>query len=392
MAKKTLRDIDVKGKDVFVRVDFNVPIKDEVVTDDTRIVGALPTINYLLDNGARVVLASHLGKPKEPGDPAFTLRPVAERLEELLGKKVHFIPSNQVVNDLIVDTFKKMDQKEVMLLENTRFVSGETKNDEAFSKELARFSEIFVDDAFGTAHRAHSSNVGITKFMEESVGGFLIEKELTFLEGALEEPKRPFVAILGGAKVSDKIKVIERLLTIVDKILIGGGMAFTFLKAQGKNIGNSLLEEDRLEYAKEMLEKAQGKIVLPVDFLAASAFENQDPIYADGEVPEGLMGLDIGEKSIELFKNELKDAETILWNGPLGAFELENFSKGTRAIAEALADSKGTTIIGGGDSAAAVNQFGLDDKMTHISTGGGASLELLEGKILPGIDALSDKE
>lgn len=396
LRKKTLRDIDVAGKRVFVRVDFNVPIEGGEVSDDTRIVGALPTINYLIEHDARVILASHLGKPKVPGDEAFTLAPVARKLSELLKKEVLFIPSADIIDDEVMKQAKAMKPGDVLLLENTRYDKGEEKNDEGLAKRFASLADVFVDDAFGTAHRAHASNVGITKLLKDSVAGFLVEKELKFLENALQEPDRPFVAILGGAKVSDKIKVIDRLLDKVDKIIVGGGMAFTFMKALGEEIGNSLLEADQVDFARSMIDKAEKngvKLILPVDFAISDAFENKEPKFTSSrKIPEGMMGLDIGPKTISLFEDELKDARTVVWNGPLGAFEMDHYEKGTRAIANTLAALDATTIIGGGDSAAAVNQFGLDDKMTHISTGGGASLQLLEGSVLPGIEALSDKE
>lgn len=396
LRKKTLTDVEVQGKRVFVRVDFNVPIEGNVVSDDTRIVGALPTIRYLIEHGARILLASHLGKPKMAGDQAFSLAPVAKRLTELLGQEVLFIPSKDIIDETVLEAAEQMKAGDVLLLENTRYDKGEEKNAPELAEKFAALADIFVDDAFGTAHRAHASNVGITKHVEESVAGFLVEKELQFLESALQEPKRPFVAILGGAKVSDKIKVIDRLLDKVDKIIVGGGMAFTFMKALGEEIGNSLLEADQVDFARQMIEKADQngvKLILPIDFALSDAFENKVPVYTTGRsIPEGMMGLDIGPKSISLFADELKDAQTVVWNGPLGAFEMDHYEKGTRAIANILAELDAITIIGGGDSAAAVNQFGLEDKMTHISTGGGASLQLLEGSVLPGIEALSDKE
>lgn len=394
MNKKTLKDIDVKGKRVLVRVDFNVPLDGETITDDTRIVGALETIKYLIDQESIIVLASHLGKPKEAGDQAFTLAPVAKRLSELIGQKVIFIPSDKVVDDEVRKAYREMKPAQVMLLENTRYSKGEEKNDEAFAKELSEFGEVFVDDAFGTAHRAHASNVGVTAFTKDKVAGFLVEKEMEFLSSVIENPKRPFVAILGGAKVSDKIKVIDALLEKVDRLLIGGGMSYTFLKAQGRTIGDSLLDEEALQYAGDMLQKAKERgveLILPIDFAIAKEFSNVEPEYTkDADIPDGYMGLDIGPMSIGLFESMLEDAKTVVWNGPVGAFEMDHYAKGTRAIAEYLAGLDAITVIGGGDSAAAVTEFGLADSMSHISTGGGASLKLLEGAKLPGLEALDD--
>lgn len=394
MNKKTLKDIDVKGKRVLVRVDFNVPLDGETITDDTRIVGALETIKYLIDQESIIVLASHLGKPKEAGDQAFTLAPVAKRLSELIGQEVIFIPSDNVVDDEVRKAYREMKPAQVMLLENTRYSKGEEKNDEAFAKELSEFGEVFVDDAFGTAHRAHASNVGVTAFTKDKVAGFLVEKEMEFLSSVIENPKRPFVAILGGAKVSDKIKVIDALLEKVDRLLIGGGMSYTFLKAQGRTIGDSLLDEEALQYAGDMLQKAKERgveLVLPIDFAIAKEFSNVEPEYTkDADIPDGYMGLDIGPMSIGLFESMLEDAKTVVWNGPVGAFEMDHYAKGTRAIAEYLAGLDAITVIGGGDSAAAVTEFGLADSMSHISTGGGASLKLLEGAKLPGLEALDD--
>lgn len=394
MNKKTLKDIDVKGKRVLVRVDFNVPLDGETITDDTRIVGALETIKYLIDQESIIVLASHLGKPKESGDQAFTLAPVAKRLSELIGQEVIFIPSGKVVDDEVRKAYREMKPAQVMLLENTRYSKGEEKNDEAFAKELSEFGEVFVDDAFGTAHRAHASNVGVTAFTKDKVAGFLVEKEMEFLSSVIENPKRPFVAILGGAKVSDKIKVIDALLEKVDRLLIGGGMSYTFLKAQGRTIGDSLLDEEALQYAGDMLQKAKERgveLILPIDFAIAKEFSNVEPEYTkDADIPDGYMGLDIGPMSIGLFESMLEDAKTVVWNGPVGAFEMDHYAKGTRAIAEYLAGLDAITVIGGGDSAAAVTEFGLADSMSHISTGGGASLKLLEGAKLPGLEALDD--
>lgn len=394
--KKTIEDIEVKGKRVLVRVDFNVPLKDGVITDENRIMGALPTIKALIEKGARVILCSHLGKPKGDDLAKFTLAPVAKRLSEILGKEVVFPAEMEVVGEKARAAVAAMKDGDVILLENTRFRSEESKNGEAFSKDLASISDLFVNDAFGSAHRAHSSTVGVTAFVESSVCGYLIQKELKFLGEAIENPERPFCAILGGAKVSDKIKVIENLLTKVDTLIIGGGMAYTFLKAQGYKVGKSLVEEDKLEYALEMLESAKAKgveLLLPVDHIVANEF-NKDatPIVTEGlDIEDDYMGLDIGPKTADLYAAAASKAKTIIWNGPMGVFEFENFAKGTIAVAKALADADATTIIGGGDSAAAVNILGFGDQMSHISTGGGASLEFLEGIALPGIEALNDK-
>ncbi|WP_252231814.1 phosphoglycerate kinase [Clostridium sp. ZBS15] len=392
--KKTIEDIQVKGKKVLVRCDFNVPLKDGVITDENRLNGALPTIKYLVDNGAKVILCSHMGKPKGEPKPELTLAPVAKRLSEMLGKEVKFAPDNNVVGENAKAAVAEMKDGDVVLLENTRYRKEETKNGEEFSKELASLAEIFVNDAFGTAHRAHCSTVGVTDYIDTAVCGYLIQKELKFLGNAVETPEKPFVAILGGAKVSDKIAVINNLLDKVDTIIIGGGMAYTFLKAQGYEIGTSLVEEDRLDYAKEMIAKAEEKgvkFLLPVDHRVAAEFKDVEAtVTEDQNIPAGNMGLDIGPKTEILYADAIKDAKTVIWNGPMGVFEFENFNKGTIAVAKAMADSNATTIIGGGDSAAAVNILGFGDKMTHISTGGGASLEFLEGKVLPGISALND--
>lgn len=394
--KKTVRDIDVKGKKVIVRCDFNVPQdKEGKITDDIRITSALPTISYLVEQGAKVILMSHLGRPDGEANMKYTLKPVADRLSELLGKSVLFISAPEVVNAEVSKSAAELGDGEVMLLENVRFRKEETKNGETFSKELADLAEIFVNDAFGTAHRAHSSTAGIAAYLP-AVSGFLIEKEVKFLGSAVEAPERPFVAIMGGAKVADKILVIENLLTKVDTLIIGGGMAFTFLKAKGYEIGKSILDAERIGLAADLIKKAEEKgvkFVLPVDVIAAKEFSNETETseFAADSIPAEWMGLDIGSKSIELFRNELKDAKTVIWNGPVGAFEMSNFAKGTVEVAKALAESGAVTIIGGGDSAAAVEQFGLADRMTHISTGGGASLEFLEGKELPGIAVLQDK-
>lgn len=432
MDKKTVKDIDVKGKRCLVRVDFNVPMKDGKITDENRINGALPTIKYLMEHGAKVILCSHMGKPhnifsegfgltkkekklveslpenereaktKELLEKAlktdkekFTLRPVADRLNQLLNNKVTF------AEDLVGEDAKKkvaaLKDGECVLLENTRFEKGEEKNDEALCKKLSEFCDIYVNDAFGTAHRAHATTAGIVQygFVKDAVSGFLIEKELEFLGSAINNPKRPLVAILGGAKVSDKIKVIENLIEKCDTIIIGGGMAYTFLKSLGKEVGDSLLESDRIELAKSLLEKAKAKgvkLLLPVDNIIADAFDNNaNTKVAEGNIPEGWQGLDIGPKTIKLFSDEISKAKTVVWNGPMGVFEMPTFAKGTETIAEALSKTKATTIIGGGDSAAAVAILGYADKMSHISTGGGASLEFLEGKELPGIACLNNK-
>lgn len=393
--KKTIEDVEVEGKRVLVRCDFNVPLKDGIITDENRIVGAIPTIKYLIEKGAKVVLCSHLGKAKGP-DPSKTLAPVAKRLSEILGKEVIFAADDNVVGENAIKSVETMKAGDVILLENTRFREEEGKNLESFSKDLASIADIFVNDAFGTAHRAHCSTVGVTNFVKESVCGFLIKKELEFLGNAIESPERPFVAILGGAKVSDKINVINNLLEKVDTLVIGGGMAYTFLSAQGYKIGNSLVEADKIEYSKEMIKKATEKgvkLLLPVDNIIADKFSpDAEPIITeDQNINEGYMGLDIGPKTAKIYADSVKEAKTVIWNGPMGVFEFENFAKGTIEVAEALAESTGITIIGGGDSAAAVNILGFGDKMTHISTGGGASLEFLEGKELPGIAALCDK-
>ena len=388
--KKTIEDIEVKGKKVLVRCDFNVPLKDGVITDENRLNGALPTITYLINNGAKVILCSHLGK-----DASKSLAPVAKRLSEMLNKEVVFARDEEVVGANARAAVEAMKDGDVVLLENTRCRKEETKNVEEFSKELASLADIFVNDAFGTAHRAHCSTVGVTEFVDTAVCGYLIQKELKFLGEAVNNPVRPFVAILGGAKVSDKIAVINNLLEKVDTLIIGGGMAYTFLKAQGYEVGSSLVEADRIDYAKEMIEKAAEKgvkFLLPVDHRVATEFKDVEPVITeDQNIPAGSMGLDIGPKTEAIYADAIKDAKTVIWNGPMGVFEFENFNKGTIAVAKAMADADATTIIGGGDSAAAVNILGFGDKMTHISTGGGASLEFLEGKALPGIEALNNK-
>jgi len=395
MNKKTVKDIDVVGKKVLVRCDFNVPLDKEtgVITDNRRIRAALPTIQYLLGNNAKVILCSHLGRPKGEFNLKYSLKPVAEELCKLLGREVKL--SKDVIGEDAKELTSNIKEGEVVLLENVRFHSEEEKNDAEFAKELANMAEIYVNDAFGTAHRAHGSTAGVADYLP-AVSGFLIEKELEFLGGALENPKKPFVAILGGAKVSDKIGVIENLIEKVDTLIIGGGMAYTFFKAKGYGIGTSICEEDKLDLAKSLLEKAEAKgvkLLLPVDNKVAKEFSN-DSEYIEvpsNQIPDDYMGMDIGSKTIENFKQVLKDAKTIVWNGPLGVFEFDNFAVGTNEVAKILANLDATTIIGGGDSAAAIEKQGLADKMTHISTGGGASLEFLEGKTLPGIECLQDK-
>ena len=396
MAKKIVTDLQVEGKKVLVRVDFNVPLKDGVITDDNRIVQALPTIKYLIDHNAKVILFSHLGKVKSEEDKAkLSLRPVAERLSELLEKPVTFVPETR--GEKLEAAINALKDGDVLLFENTRFedLDGkkESKNDPELGKYWASLGDLFVNDAFGTAHRAHASNVGIASNLE-SAAGFLMEKEIKFIGGAVDNPERPFVAILGGAKVSDKIGVINSLLDKADKVLIGGGMAYTFFKAMGREVGLSLLELDRVELAKEIMEKAGDKLVLPIDNVVAKEFSNDAvaTIVASDAIPADQEGLDIGPKTVELFASYLKDAKTVVWNGPMGVFELPNFAKGTIGVCEAIANLDGaTTIIGGGDSAAAAISLGYADKFTHISTGGGASLEYLEGKELPGVAAISDK-
>lgn len=394
--KVTVDDIDVKGKNVLLRLDLNVPMKDGQITDDTRIMAALPTIAKLSGDGGRVMICSHLGKPKGKVNEDLTLAPVAVRLSELLGQEVLFLKDNEVVGEHAKWFKTHMVEGQVVLLENTRFRPEEEANDEGFSKELASLCDVYVNDAFGTAHRAHASTAGVAGFVKESAVGYLMQKELDYLGNAVESPVRPFAAILGGSKVSSKITVIDNLLEKVDILLIGGGMAYTFAKAGGGNIGKSLVEEDYLEYAKEMIKKAADKnvkLVLPVDSVVASEISNDVPFETVDvmNIPDDKMGVDIGEKTVELFKDALKDAKTIIWNGPMGVFEVANFANGTKEIAKTLSELDATTIIGGGDSAAAVNQLGFGDKMTHISTGGGASLEFLEGKVMPGVDAIADK-
>ena len=395
--KKTIEDINVTGKRVLVRCDFNVPLQDGVITDENRLVGALPTIKYLIAQGAKVILCSHLGKPKGEPKPELSLAPVAKRLSEMLGQEVVFAADANVVGENAKAAVSNMKDGDVVLLENTRYRKEETKNEENFSKELASLADIFVNDAFGTAHRAHCSTVGAGQFLEERACGYLIQKELKFLGEAVANPVRPFTAILGGAKVSDKINVINQLLDKVDNLIIGGGMAYTFLKSQGYEIGDSLLEADKVDYAKEMIEKAEAKgvkLYLPVDFKTADRFaaDAEVAITEDQNIADGYQGLDIGPKTVEKFVDVVNNSKTIVWNGPMGVFEFEAFAGGTLAIAKAMAALEdATTVIGGGDSAAAVNQLGFGDKMTHVSTGGGASLEFLEGKELPGIAALDNK-
>ena len=396
--KKSVDDINVKGKKVLVRCDFNVPLQDGKITDENRLVAALPTIKKLIADGGKIILCSHLGKPKGEPKPELSLAPVAKRLTELLGQEVKFAADANVVGDNAKAAVAAMNDGDVILLENTRYRAEETKNGEEFSKELASLCDVFVNDAFGTAHRAHCSNVGVTKFVKgDCVVGYLMQKEIDFLGNAVNNPERPFVAILGGAKVSSKISVIENLLDKVDTLIIGGGMAYTFMAAHGEEVGKSLLEEDYKDYALKMEKKAEEKgvkLLIPIDTTVADDFSNDAnfKVVGRGEIPVDMEGLDIGPKTAELFANAVKGAKTVVWNGPMGCFEMPNFAKGTIAVAEAMAELKdATTIIGGGDSAAACNQLGFGDKMTHISTGGGASLEFLEGKDLPGVVAADDK-
>lgn len=395
MNKKTVEDIDVSGKRVLVRVDFNVPLdENKNITDESRIVGAMPTIKYLMDKGAKVVLVSHLGRPKEGFDMKFSMEPVSKRLSQLLGKEV--IQAKDVIGDSAKGLIASMKPGDVILLENVRFHKEEEKNDPAFARELANLAEIYVNDAFGTAHRAHASTAGVADYLP-AVAGFLIKKEIEVMGKALSNPERPFVSILGGAKVSDKIGVIENLLDKVDTLLIGGGMAYTFLKAKGYGVGTSILEEDKVELAGQLINKAQAKgvkLLLPVENVIAREFKNDTEykVVPSTEIPDGWMGMDIGPSTVQAFSNEIRNAKTVVWNGPMGVFEFPNFAKGTKAIAEAVVQSGAISIIGGGDSAAAIEQTGLADRITHISTGGGASLEFLEGKVLPGIACLQDKK
>jgi phosphoglycerate kinase len=394
--KKTLKDLNFEGKKVLVRCDFNVPMDSEQnITDDNRIRASLPTINYLIQKGAKVILLSHLGRPKGEANPKYSLEPVAKRLSDLLNKEVVFAADDNVVSEDVRKTINNMKNGDVALLQNTRFRKEEEKNGEDFAKEIASLADLYVNDAFGTSHRAHASNVGLSTQLPSALG-FLVEKEVSIMGKAIDDPERPFVAILGGAKVSDKIGVIENLIHKVDSIVIVGGMAFTFLKAQGYEVGKSLLEEDKIELAKGLLEQAASKgvkIILPVDIVVAKEFKNDTEFKTVkmDSIPEDMMGLDIGQETIKLVSEELKKAKTIVWNGPAGVFEMDNFNKGTYAIAKAMVDSGAITIVGGGDSALAVEKAGYADKITHVSTGGGASLELLEGKVLPGIDAISEK-
>ena len=395
MNKKTLNDLNVEDKRVLVRVDFNVPIKEGVITDTNRIEASIPTIKYLIDNNAKVILMSHLGRPKGEPKPEFSLKPVAQKLSEIFGQEVKFVDNEKVVDDSVIEESKHLQPKEIMLIQNKRYIKEEEKNNEAFSKELSKLADIYVNDAFGTSHRAHASNVGVSKFLPSAVG-FLVQKEIEIMGKALEDPERPFTAILGGAKVSDKIGVIENLLDKVDTILIGGAMAFTFIKSQGKDVGKSLIEEDKLDLAKSLLEKAQEKgvkIFLPVDFVVAKEMtEDADSkVIGIDEFTEDIAGFDIGTKTVKIFDEEIQKSKTIVWNGPMGVFEIKQFSNGTFKIANSLVNSDAITIVGGGDSASAIAKSGNKDKVTHVSTGGGASLEFLEGKVLPGIDCINER-
>lgn len=394
--KKSIDDINVKGLRVLCRCDFNVPLIDGKITDENRLVQALPTIKKLVADGGKVILCSHLGKPKGEPVPELSLAPVAKRLTELLGQEVKFAADPEVVGPNAKAAVEAMKDGDIILLENTRYRAEETKNGDEFSKDLASLCDVFVNDAFGTAHRAHCSNVGVTKYVDTAVVGYLMQKEIDFLGNAVENPVRPFVAILGGAKVSSKISVIENLLDKVDTLIIGGGMAYTFMAAHGEPVGKSLLEKDYMEYALQMEEKAKEKgvkLLIPIDTVVGDDFNNDCnfKVVERGEIPDDMEGMDIGPKTCKLFTDAIKDAKTVVWNGPMGCFEMPNFAKGTIAICEALANIDGTTIIGGGDSASAANNLGYGDKMTHISTGGGASLEFLEGKELPGVAAANDK-
>ena len=393
--KKTIEDIEVKNKRVIVRCDFNVPMQDGAITDDSRIRAALPTIQYLKEHDARVILMSHMGRPKGEPKMEFTMKPVADRLSELLGAEVVFVSSPAVVDDAVRSAAEALQPGQVMLLENVRFRKEETENDPEFAKELASLAEIFVQEAFGTAHRAHASTAGIADYLP-AVSGYLIEKEVKFLGDAVESPKRPFVAILGGAKVKDKIPVIKNLIGKVDTLLIGGGMAYTFFKSEGYEIGKSILDEESIELAASLLKEAKEagvEMLLPVDIVCADKFDNDanTKTVPCNEIPADMEGLDVGPETVKLYGDKIRSAATVVWNGPMGVFEMDTFAKGTNGIAEAMAECPGTTIIGGGDSAAAIRKAGLADKMTHISTGGGASLEFLEGKKLPGIEVIEDK-
>ncbi len=398
--KKTVDDINVKGKKVLVRCDFNVPLKDGQITDENRLVAALPTIKKLIADGGKVILCSHLGKPKGEPKPELTLAPVAKRLSELLDKEVKFAADPEVVGPNAKAAVAAMQDGDVVLLENTRYRAEETKNGEAFSKDLASLCDVFVNDAFGTAHRAHCSNVGVSSLVDTAVVGYLMQKEIDFLGNAVENPTRPFVAILGGAKVADKLNVINNLLEKCDTLIIGGGMAYTFLKAKGYEIGTSLVDDEKIDYCKDMMDKAEKlgkKLLLPIDTTIAKDFPNpidapvDIQVVSSDAIPSDMQGLDIGTKTAELFADAVRSAKTVVWNGPMGVFENPTLAKGTLAVAKAMADADATTIIGGGDSAAAVNQLGFGDKMSHISTGGGASLEFLEGKELPGVAAANNK-
>ena len=398
MNKKTVKDLNVEGKKVLVRVDFNVPLSKDgnhTISDDTRIKAALPTIDYLLENNAKVILMSHLGRPKGEANPEFSLKPVASWLENHYGEKFHFLPSDVVVDEKVKEEVEKLENGNLALLENTRYVKGETKNDPEFAKELSSLADLFVNDAFGTSHRAHASNVGVANNLESAVG-FLIQKEIEIMGKALENPEKPFVSILGGAKVSDKIGVIENLISKVDYILIGEGMAYTFLKAQGKEIGKSLLEEDKMDLSLELIKKAEAnnvKILLPKDVVIADEIKEdaETEIVDIDNIPQDKEALDIGPKTAKEYADIIKKAKTVVWNGPMGVFEVKVFANGTNEVAKALADSSATTIVGGGDSALAIEEAGYKDKITHVSTGGGASLEFLEGKTLPGIDCIDEK-
>ena len=395
--KKSVEDIQVNGKRVLVRCDFNVPLdENRNITDDTRIVGALPTIKYLIENGAKVILCSHMGKPKGEPKPELSLAPVAKSLSAKLGKEIIFAADDNVVGENAKKAVSEMKDGDVVLLENTRYRAEETKNVDEFSKELASLADIFVNDAFGTAHRAHCSNVGVTQYIDTAVAGYLIEKEIAFLGNAVNNPVRPCVAILGGSKVSSKISVINNLLEKVDTLIIGGGMAYTFMKAAGEEVGDSLLEADYIDYANDMVKKAQEKgvnLLIPVDTVVAKEFkaDSEWQVVPTKEIPEGWQGVDIGPETVKMYAELIKSHKTIIWNGPMGVFEFEAFAKGTNAVAQAMADTDAVTIIGGGDSAAAVEQAGLAEKMAHVSTGGGASLEFMEGIVLPGIAALNEK-
>ncbi|HLR34323.1 MAG TPA: phosphoglycerate kinase [Tissierellales bacterium] len=396
MDKKSIEDLNLNGKKVLVRCDFNVPMdEDRNITDDRRIRSSLPTIEHILKNNGKAILMSHLGRPKGEAKPEFSLEPIAKRLSELLGKEIVFAQDNNVISEKVESIVNAMEDGEVVLLENTRFRKEEKENDEEFAKKLASLGELYINDAFGTSHRSHASNVGVSKFLPSAVG-FLVQKEIEVMGKALDNPDRPFLAILGGAKVSDKIGVIENLINKVDSIIIGGGMSYTFLKAKGLEVGESILEADKVNLARELMKKAEEKgveLLLPLDIVVAKEFKNDTKFKTvkSDEIPVDMMGMDIGEETIKLFSDAIRKSKTIVWNGPVGVFEMANFKEGTDAIAKAMAETDGITIVGGGDSASAVEKAGFQDKMTHISTGGGASLEFLEGKALPGIAAISNK-